>query len=68
MNGHPSSYQFRNAGFVGMRRKILERSLSPRRNFSFISDFLTVKEKYSDFFLHKKICNPNESTIYRDFI
>ena len=37
------------------------KEICSERGFSFLSDFLTVKEKDTDFFLHKKICTPNES-------
>ena len=39
------------------------KELRSERGFSFLSDFLTVKEKDTDFFLHKKICKPNESRL-----
>jgi hypothetical protein len=49
-------------------RRKSAKELRSERGFSFLSDFLTVKGKDRDFSLHKKICKPNESTIYRDFI
>ena len=54
----PSS-QFRNTGFAGVRRKSAK-ELCSERGFSFLSDFLTVKGKDTDFSLHKKICKPEQ--------